>query len=71
MSFAIAYFEEGSAGEGLRAYIEPLVILAILILNAIVGVWQVRRAVRRVRLGLQLPHASAVNTCATCCRHAC
>ena len=42
ISFAIAYFEEGSAEEGLRAYVEPFVILAILIINAVVGVWQVR-----------------------------
>lgn len=40
ISFAIAYFEEGSAEEGLRSYIEPFVILAILIINAVVGVWQ-------------------------------
>lgn len=40
ISFAIAYFEEGSAEEGVRAYIEPFVILAILIINAVVGVWQ-------------------------------
>ena len=40
ISFAIAYFEEGSAEEGIRAYIEPFVILAILIINAVVGVWQ-------------------------------
>ena len=46
VSFAIAYFEVGSEEEGLRAYIEPFVILAILVLNAIVGVWQVRMRAR-------------------------
>ena len=46
VSFAIAYFEEGAAEEGLRAYIEPLVILAILVLNAVVGVWQESNAER-------------------------
>lgn len=40
VSFALAYFEEGSKEEGFRAYIEPAVILLILALNAIVGVWQ-------------------------------
>ena len=40
VSFVLAYFEEGGEGEGIRAYIEPAVILLILILNAIVGVWQ-------------------------------
>ena len=40
VSFALAYFEEGSAEEGIRAYIEPGVILLILALNAFVGVWQ-------------------------------
>ena len=40
VSFGLAYFEENSAEEGIRAYIEPAVILLILALNAFVGVWQ-------------------------------
>lgn len=40
VSFLLAYFEEGSREEGIRAYIEPAVILLILALNAVVGVWQ-------------------------------
>ena len=43
ISFALAYFDEGGEHadeEGILAYIEPIVILVILVLNAIVGVWQ-------------------------------
>lgn len=43
ISFALAYFDdsgEHADEEGILAYIEPIVILVILILNAIVGVWQ-------------------------------
>jgi len=43
VSFALAYFDEAGSHadeEGILAYVEPIVILIILILNAIVGVWQ-------------------------------
>ena len=40
ISFVMAFFEEESKEAGLRAYVEPFVILLILVLNAIVGVWQ-------------------------------
>eukprot|EP00441_Pelagodinium_beii_P040926 CAMPEP_0197627936 /NCGR_PEP_ID=MMETSP1338-20131121/6401_1 /TAXON_ID=43686 ORGANISM="Pelagodinium beii, Strain RCC1491" /NCGR_SAMPLE_ID=MMETSP1338 /ASSEMBLY_ACC=CAM_ASM_000754 /LENGTH=1034 /DNA_ID=CAMNT_0043198787 /DNA_START=59 /DNA_END=3163 /DNA_ORIENTATION=- len=44
VSFLLAWFDEASKEEGLKAYVEPFVILTILVLNAIVGVWQESKA---------------------------
>ncbi|XP_042479489.1 calcium-transporting ATPase, endoplasmic reticulum-type [Macadamia integrifolia] len=41
ISFVLAYFQGHESGEkGFEAYVEPFVIVMILVLNSIVGVWQ-------------------------------
>ncbi|CAL1140841.1 unnamed protein product, partial [Cladocopium goreaui] len=44
ISFLLAFFDEKSKEEGLKAYVEPFVILTILILNAIIAIWQDSKA---------------------------
>lgn len=45
ISFILAYLHGSESGEsGFEAYVEPLVIILILVLNAIVGVWQENNA---------------------------
>lgn len=44
VSFVLAWLDEASAEEGITAYVEPFVILLILIANAFVGVYQEKKA---------------------------
>lgn len=63
ISFALAYFDgHGDGGVDITAYVEPLVILTILILNAVVGVWQESNAERALEAlkEMQSEHAKVM-----------
>lgn len=60
VSFVLAYLHQDETGEsGFEAYVEPLVILWILVLNAIVGVWQESNAEKALEALKQMQGESA------------
>eukprot|EP00897_Mesotaenium_endlicherianum_P010467 jgi/Mesen1/9449/ME000626S08697 len=68
VSFILAFIDDKmewdkeGEGSGITAYVEPLVILTILILNAVVGVWQESNAERALEAlkEMQSEHAKVV-----------
>ena len=63
VSFILAYVDGHSAAEGgVTAYVEPMVILLILVLNAVVGVWQESNAERALEAlkEMQSEHAKVI-----------
>ncbi|KAK9145718.1 hypothetical protein Sjap_005621 [Stephania japonica] len=60
VSFVIAYLHGNESGEsGFEAYVEPFVIVLILVLNAIVGVWQETNAEKALEALKEMQSESA------------
>ena len=59
-SFVLAIFQNN--GEGVTAFVEPFVILLILILNAVIGVWQENNAANALQAlkEMQSEHACCI-----------
>ncbi|GLU00855.1 hypothetical protein SLE2022_181930 [Rubroshorea leprosula] len=60
ISFILAYMHGSESGDsGFEAYVEPLVIVLILVLNAIVGVWQETNAEKALEALKEMQSESA------------
>ncbi|KAJ4980070.1 hypothetical protein NE237_010850 [Protea cynaroides] len=63
ISFVLAWYDGDEGGEmGITAYVEPLVIFLILIINAAVGVWQENNAEKALEAlkEIQSEHATVI-----------
>jgi Ca2+-transporting ATPase len=62
VSFLLSYFDESDDEQGFLQYVEPLVILLILVANAIVGIWQESSAEQALEAlkRLQADHAVVI-----------
>lgn len=63
VSFVLAWYDGDEGGEmGITAFVEPLVIFLILIVNAIVGVWQENNAEKALEAlkEIQSEHAAVI-----------
>ncbi|OIW12207.1 hypothetical protein TanjilG_28615 [Lupinus angustifolius] len=62
VSFVLAWYGGGDGGTEITAFVEPLVIFLILIVNAIVGVWQENNAEKALEAlkEIQSEHATVI-----------